>query len=173
MKTRRSSVKKQKGMTIPELKKAFDQIEQKVDTIHQGTTAEKVKEFQKYWKSIFGREVSTSAAEAYLAVKKSEKKTRKVKKMRGGAAPLDYQMRPGTPLSNSIYPVYVTSGLTDINNPACGVKEFTPVIPQDMGSNHVGGGSIPPTVYQDLKTAYEGGRLPPSPAAETRTWNYR
>ena len=181
MKTRRrSSTKKQKSMTIPDLKRAFDQMEKKAAHLNHGTMAEKVKEFQRHWKSIFGREVSKSAAEAYLAVKKSEKKG--TRKMRGGAllagAPLDFQMRPGSdgpPFSGGIYPTYVTSGLTDINNLAseCGPKDVPIVLPEGLGSNKVGGGTIPTTFYQDLQTAYQGGQLPPSPAAEARTWNYK
>ena len=172
MKTRRrSSTKKQKGMTIPDLKRAFDLIEKKVAGISQGTMAEKVKEFQKHWKSVFGRDVSKPAAEAYLAVKK--KGTRK---MRGGAllagAPLDFQTRPGSD-SGGVYPAYVTSGLTDINNPGCGIKDSGVLLPEGLGSNKVGGGTIPSSVFQDLQTAYQGRRLPPSPAPEARTWNYK
>ena len=180
MKTRRrSSTKKQKSMTIPELKRAFDELEKRVTNIVQGTMAEKVKEFQSHWKSIFGRDVSKPAAEAYLAVKKSEKK-KGTRKMRGGAllagAPLDFQMRPGSdgpPFSGGIYPAYVTSGLPDINNPGCGIKDSGVLLPEGLGSNKVGGGTIPTSVYQDLQTAYKGQQMPPSPAPEARTWTYK
>lgn len=196
----------QKPLTIPELRKAFDAIDAKVEQLRGADKSTQISEFKKTWKSVFGRDVSTKAVEAYLHVKlsvgKGKKATRKMKKQRGGAvlagAPLDYQLRPGIDGPHGVYPAYVEKGLTfydSINQigmkAECGVKDFTPNVPKDMGSNQVGGANVtfkdfasamtfkpfdstvPSSVFQDIRTAYLGKDLPPSPAVEDAIWKYK
>ena len=197
----------QKPLTIPELRKAFDAIDAKVEQLRGADKSTQMSEFKKTWKSVFGRDVSTKAVEAYLHVKLHEKKgkkeTRKMKKQRGGAmplagAPLDYQLRPGIDGPYGVYPAYVEKGLSfydSINQigmkAECGVKDFTPNVPKDMGSNQAGGANVtlkdfasamtfkpfdstvPSSVFQDIRTAYLGKDLPPSPAVEDAVWKYK
>ncbi len=176
-------------MTIPELKRAFEKVEAKVQSIRSLPMSEQVKEFQSTWKDIFGRELDKSAAEAYLKVKKVSKMTRKAKKtMKGGAAPLagapiDYQTRPGIdgPSFNGAvsYPAYLSAGLAGYDKfnqfaykADCGVKDISPTLPAGLGSNQAGGGSVPTTVFQDIVTAYSGAPLASSPAPEDPAWKY-
>lgn len=197
-KTRRNKTNKgSKGkntsaMTIPELKRAFDKVEAKVQTIRSLSMPEQVKQFQATWKEVFGRELEKSAAEAYLKVKMSEKvhrMTRKAKKtMKGGAAPIagapiDYQTRPGIdgPSFNGAvsYPAYLSAGLSGYDSfnqfaykADCGVKDISPTLPAGLGSNKVGGGTIPSSFFQDVASAYSGKQLPSSPAPEDPAWKY-
>lgn len=199
--------KQEKPLTIPELRGAFHTIDKKVEELRGVDKQTQIKEFKKTWKSVFGRDVSQKAVEAYLHVKLSEKRmkkgtTRKTKQ-KGGAmplagAPLDYQLRPGIDGPYGTYPAYVEKGLTfydSINQigmkAECGTKDFTPVIPKDMGSNQAGGANptfqdfasamtfkpfdstVPSSVFQDMRSAYLGKELPPSPAVEDHVWKYK
>ncbi len=188
-KTRKNKTsKKSHSMTIPELKHAFEKVEAKVQSVRSKPMSEQIKEFQASWKEIFGRDLEKSAAEAYLKVRMTEKPkrmTRKMKKMKGGAAPLagaplDYQTRPGIdgPSFNGAvsYPAYLSAGLAGYDKfnqfaykADCGVKDITPSLPAGLGSNQAGG-AIPSSVFEDVRTAYSGGLLPPSPAPEDPAW---
>jgi len=203
-KTRRNKTSKKAGaMTIPELKRAFEKVEAKVQSIRSLPMSEQVKEFQSTWKDIFGRELDKSAAEAYLKVKKVSKMTRKAKKtMKGGAAPLagapiDYQTRPGIDGVHGQFPAYLDKGLIPYPEPGitqeCGTKDFTATPLPSASSNQVGGASgqasfgeftsaltfkpfestVPSTFYQDIRSAYLGNPLPPSPAPEDHIWKYK
>ncbi len=174
-------------MTIPELKHAFDKIEAKVQSMRSQGMTEQIKEFQKTWKDVFGREIEKSAAEAYLKVRlgeKSKRMTRKAKKvMKGGAAPiagapLDYQTRPGIDGPAVSYPAYLSAGLSGYDKfnqfaykADCGVKDITPSLPAGLGSNQAGG-AIPSSFFQDVKDAYNGAPLSASPAPEDPAWKY-
>lgn len=207
-KVKKLAKQEQKPLTIPELRKAFDAIDAKVEQLRGADKSTQISEFKKTWKVIFGRDVSTKAVEAYLHVKlaekgKGKKITRKMKKQQGGAlplagAPLDYQLRPGIDGPYGVYPAYVEKGLTfydSINQigmkAECGVKDFTPNIPKGMGSNQAGGANttfkdfasamtfkpfdstVPSSVFQDIRSAYLGKDLPPSPAVEDAVWKYK
>ena len=180
--------KKVKPLTIPQLRKAFSQVDietQKILSKHP-VNDESLKEFIKMWKSIFHRTIDKKAAEAYLTLKTkvSKRTTRKSKKrMSGGMAPVDYMLRPGIDGTHGNFLPYVSSGLSfynDINKIAmdsdCGKVDITPVIAVDMGSNKVGGASltelvsqrhiqssVPPSVLQDAQNAYLGNKLGDSP----------
>ena len=165
-----------------------------------------IQEFQAAWKSVFSRDVSPKAVEAYLAVKHAERGSkkrstrRKSRRQSGGAllagAPLDFQTRPGIDGVSGSFPAYVDKGLSfydTINQHArmadCGVKDFSPKVPAGLGSNQAGGSpikdfasalsfkpfesSVPSTVYQDVRSAYLGAPLPPSPAVEDHTWKFK
>ncbi len=205
---------KKKGMkpvkaqpaTIPELRAAFEAVESKAEALRGANKTTQIKEFQKTWKSVFGRDISAKAVDAYLHVKLGAKKQRmtrkKGKSQSGGAmpldgAPLDYQTRPGIDGVHATYPAYVQQGLgfyDSINQigmkAECGVKDITPQIPKGMGSNQAGGAAsfadvasaisskpfqstIPSTLYQDMRTAYLGQPLPPSPAVEDSVWKFK
>ena len=146
-KTRKS---KKGAMTIPELRKAFDHMEN--FTLHlvsktKDSTARR-KAFQKEWMKVFHRSVDDKAANAYLQFE--SKKRGKTKRQRGGAeplagAPLDYSTRPGVYSPYGVFPAYVSSGLDfydKINQQApvagCGKEDTTPHLAADMGSNEVG-----------------------------------
>jgi hypothetical protein len=153
-----------RAITIPELKESFDAVERKTAEILRSDAPKqvKVRRFQEAWRSIFGRPVEASAAEAYLAVKshtlpKREKgqQTRKQgRKQRGGAvaaplagAPVDFQTRPGVDGTYGSFLPYVARGFgfyDTVNQQGlfkgCGTENITPAVAADMGSNKVGGG---------------------------------
>jgi hypothetical protein len=148
-KTRKS---KKAAMTIPELRKAFDHMEN--FTMHllsktKDATARR-KAFQKEWMKVFGRAVDDKAANAYLQFESKKKGKTKRQRQRGGTqplagAPLDYSTRPGLYAPYGVFPAYVSSGLDfydKINQQApvagCGKEDTTPVLAADMGSNEVG-----------------------------------
>ena len=194
------SQKQPKTMTIPQLRGAFERLDKLAEQLKGKAKGEQVSEFQKEWRAIFSKPVSTKAVEAYLAVKQGQGK-RPTRKQRGGAAPLtgapiDFQTRPGIDGASGTYLTYVDSGLSfydKINQPAiqqgCGTQNITPQIPHGMGSNQAGGAPItdfasaltfkpimstsPPSVLQDIRTAYLGMPLPASPAVEDHTWKYK
>ena len=144
--------KMQKGfMTIPQLRKAFDHIENFTQSLLRNTkdSDERRNAFQKEWKKVFHRDVDDKSANAYLQFEeKKVKKSGKTRKQKGGAAlsgaPLDYSTRPGIDGIYGTFPAYVSSGLAfynDINKEAplagCGTENTTPKVPISIGSNEV------------------------------------
>lgn len=119
--------------TIPELREAFERIETFAkDLAMKGGAA---RELVAEWKAVFGRKIDLPSAESYMSFIKegpprhnesvsvhvgknapSKKgKTRKIRKMHGGAgpiagAPLDYQTRPGIDGPYGNFPPYVDGG---------------------------------------------------------------
>jgi hypothetical protein len=178
--TKKKNTKSRKVMTVPQLRKAFETIEQKSKHIHS------VADFQGVWKSVFHKSIDAKAAEAYLNMKKkSSRKTRRNKnKQSGGVAPLDYTTGPGVNGPHGNFLPYISSGFgfyNQINNIAmdsdCGKQNITPTISSDMGSNKVtSGGSLnellsqriipsqsPPTPLQDFFDSNRGMKLGASP----------
>lgn len=151
-----------RAISIPELKESFDAVERKTAEIIRSDASKqaKVRRFQEAWRSIFGRPVEASAAEAYLAVKAHSLPKRdrasgkpKTRKQRGGAAlagaPVDFQTRPGVDGTYGSFLPYVARGFgfyDTINQQGlfkgCGTENITPAVAADMGSNKVGGGMI-------------------------------
>lgn len=141
--------------SIPELRAAFEKVEAKAESLRGADKTTQIREFQKQWKAVFGKEIDSKTVDAYLHVKfntKKQKMTRKKgKAQKGGAlplqgAPLDYQTRPGIDGVHATYPAYVQQGLSAYDSfnqiamkAECGLKDFTPQIPKGMGSNQVGG----------------------------------
>jgi hypothetical protein len=120
-------------------------------------------------------------------------RTRKAGKQRGGAAlagaPVDFQTRPGVDGSHGTFLPYIGRGFgfyDSVNQQGmfqgCGTENSTPKVPADLGSNKVGGGMIsdalsaigsrpvqassPPSIANDIQTAWQGRALGPSPAAD-------
>lgn len=124
--------------TIPELREAFERIETFAkDLAMKGGSA---RELVAEWKAVFGRKIDLPSAESYMSfikeggtrqgpppsnphhsesvektVPSKKNKTRKARKMRGGAgpiagAPLDYQTRPGIDGPYGNFPPYVDGG---------------------------------------------------------------
>ena len=114
--TKKKNTKSRKIMTIPQLRKAFETIEEKSNKIQS------VSEFQEVWKSVFNKPIDSKAAEAYLQMKKqvSKRKTRRNKnKQSGGVAPLDYTTGPGVTGPYGNFLPYISSGFgfyNQINN---------------------------------------------------------
>lgn len=192
-KKRTTRRRKATATTIPALKQAFDTLEHEVQVIVKETEnpRQRVKKFQEVWKKLFGRPVEAVAAEAYLQIKMKGHTTRKTRKsQKGGSAiagaPLDFQTRPGIDGVYGSFPPYLTSGLSFYNtinqdqlNKGIGLSAFEPAVPSDMGSNQVGGDLVsnaaflsttrpalsmsPPTVLNDMQTAFQGRPLAASP----------
>ncbi len=159
-KTRKIQEKaKAAGMTIPELRRAFEHIDafmdKKVKTL-KGKDATSA--FRKEWKKVFGKDVSEAAARDYLDfVAASPPKMQK-----GGAAPLSYEMRAGADIPYGSFPKYVSSGFGFANHDSllssCGKANGFPTgTPASLGSNQVmKGGS---KKRQTRKQKQEGGGL--------------
>ena len=181
-------------LTIPEIKNAFDTIGRATYDILKegGSSTEQVKKFQKVWKSVFHRPVTSVSAEAYLKIKRisAEKKpyagTRK-RKQKGGSvlagAPFDYVTRAGVDTVHGNFPAYQSAGLgfyDKVNQEGmfqeCGTKDITPNL---YGSAQSGGTlgdflkqtfvspsapSTPLTAYQTAGVALSGQPMPASPA---------
>ena len=186
--TRRNK-KSKKHMTIPELKNSFDIIQREAhDILKQGgSSGEQVKKFQKVWKLVYHRPVSSSAAEAYLKFKKlsglsGEKPHRRnaTRKLKGGAAisgaPLDYSLRQGVDSVYGNFPEYQSAGLKfydSVNQQGmvqeCGIKDITPHIGQSGGNFSDAlisrpAPSTPPSLVDDVQHALSGRPASASPA---------
>jgi len=151
--------------TIPQLRRLFEEIDREVKANPKMT----VSEFQKLWKSKFGKPIGEKEAASYLELQKKSgggKGTRKNRKQSGGSAPIDYTLRPGLDGTHGSYLPYVSSGLSfydNINKIAmdadCGKIDTTPQISSGMGSNEVMKGgqrmfpaSIPASLGQDFES---------------------
>jgi hypothetical protein len=142
-----------KALSIPELRAAFDAVEQETRVIlREGSLDKQIKQFQAVWKRIFHRPVSAAAAESYLAVKRAAPLPRvknTTRRQKGGAAalagaPLDYMTRPGVDGIHVSVPQYMSNGLSfynHINQTAmskdCGHVDITPKVPISIGNNEV------------------------------------
>ena len=184
--TRKKSKNVAKVLTIPQLRKAFVQVDSETKKIlsKHPINDESTKEFIKMWKTIFHKTIDAKTAESYLYLqskgqKKGTRKNKNKQKQKGGSAPIDYTLRPGIDGTHGNYLPYVSSGLSfynDINkigmDADCGKVDITPTISASMGSNKVGGASlteltsgrlgsssVPPTVTQDGLDYMRGVKL--------------
>ncbi len=174
-------------MTIPQLRKAFDHIENYTTSLLKSTkdATERRKAFQKEWKKVFHRDVDDKSANAYIEFEEKKvgksKGTRKQKGgQRGGAAiltgaPLDYSTRPGIDGIYGTFPAYVSSGLVfynDINKEAplagCGTENTTPKVPISIGSNEVQKGG-----RRTRKNKRQGGGAFPSISEFAQAMSFR
>jgi hypothetical protein len=119
-----------RGMTIPQLRQAFEKIEAFVSK-HK----EDVDGFRKEWKKVFGKTVSEEAARDYLAFVREHG----VKEQSGGSAPVGYDLRAGADIPYGSFPEYVQSGFMMPSDSFTLQKGdlLTPIIPAGMGSNAV------------------------------------
>lgn len=159
-----------KPKTIPQLRRLFEEIDKKV----KENPNMSVSEFQKLWKSKFGKSIGEKEAASYLELQAKTKSgggkgTRKNKKQTGGSAPIDYTLRPGLDGTHGSYLPYVSSGLSfydNINKIAmdadCGKIDTTPQISSGMGSNEIMKGGqrmFPASIPAGLGQDFESHRL--------------
>jgi hypothetical protein len=125
-KTRKVSKTKSPGMTIPQLRKAFDHIEKFVQK-----NKDDIEGFRKEWKKQFGKPVSEEAARDYLAFVREHG----IKGQSGGG----YDLRAGADIPYGNYPAYVSSGFfMPSDSFTLQTKDLlTPIIPAGLGSNAV------------------------------------
>lgn len=143
---RRRTPKQSSIVSIPQLRKSFDYLEEWVAAhINTAKIVKLVPEFQAEWKKLFHREIETPIAKAYLEIKARFQPPRRHQKG-GGAmvegAPLDYTTQPGVQGVYGNFPEYVSSGFSispESFTAMCGKENTTPVIPATLGSNLVGG----------------------------------
>jgi hypothetical protein len=183
---------KQTALTIPELRKGLDYIQQySTSLVKSGgkSISEMASKFAAEWKKVFGKTLSKNAAEAYIRnmfdMKKKYKKTRK---QRGGVAPIEYMMRPGTDIPYGVFTKHVTSGFWN-PEPAiqydCGTQKGDLPMP-GMGSNKMNGGAVitgspirfdlqenPSSVVNDIRNVANGGLLGPGPASYDTAYSYK
>ncbi len=111
-------------MTIPQLRKSFDHIENFTMSLLQREKDPKKRRqaFQDEWRRVFHRDVDDKAADAYLSFegkKHKSGKTRKMKQRGGGplaGAPLDYSTRPGIYGVYGDFPEYISGGFATMGN---------------------------------------------------------
>ena len=193
-KTRKSHKKQAKVLSIPELRKSLEHIDnysQKLLATKPVKTAASL--LASEWKRLFGKALSLKEAEAYLKKKRLSKKTRK---HRGGAmltgAPLNHITRAGDyiPAPSAVYPPLIAKGFW---NPESAILQDAAPQKTDpystIGSNQVmkGGassgildtlgaplvaasfrpfvGQNPETTGHALMTSFKG--LPASPGADS------
>jgi len=180
--------------SIPSLKQSFNRLEHETAMILKDVEnpKQRIRKFQGVYREIFGRPVEAIAAEAYLQIKMKGRNGRKTRKaQKGGSAPiagapLDFQTRPGIDGVHGSFPQYMTSGLSFYNtinqdqlNKGVGLSAFNPAVPNDMGSNQVGGDLVsnaaflsttrpalsmsPASVMNDIQTSLQGRPLSASP----------
>jgi len=123
----KSRKQKQSSMTIPQLRKAFDHIEEFTMSIvnREKDKSKQRKAFQAEWMRVFHRTIDDKAADAYLHFESKKGKKGKTRKQKGGAAlggaPLDYSTRPGIYGVYGTFPEYIGAGFSfgnDINKMA-------------------------------------------------------
>lgn len=149
-------------MTIPELKRAFEHVEEFVELHHTVPLNNLVPMFQEEWIRTFYKEVDKESAKAYVqhALDQLKHKPQKERRHYGGAmalsgAPLDYTTRPGLYItpgvdqgSYAVVPKYVDSGFWNPEpargyDPVPGQTHYVTQTPAGLGSNAVhfrGGG---------------------------------
>lgn len=109
---------KKQALTIPQLRKAFDYIETFTQSLISRVkdTNQRRKAFQEEWQKVFKRAVDDKAADAYILFESKKGKSKTLKKMKGGAAPLDYSTGPGLFGVYGIFPQYITQGFVTEGN---------------------------------------------------------
>lgn len=158
-KRRSRTQRRERVLTIPELRKSMDYITTYGHSLMKGgsrSDKELASAFAAEWKKVFGKKLSPKIALSYVKHLKGKRGTRK---QRGGAtlagAPLDYMTRPGVPLPYGNYLDYVQKGFWN-PEPAilqdCGKQ--TGVMPSaTVGTNAVGvqgGGGLLDFVSQSI-----------------------
>jgi hypothetical protein len=104
---RKTRKNKSKGIfSIPELRRSFEHIEEYVDNMIKSKESNEhaIKNLKKEWKRVFLTDLDKKSAEAFL--KDRIPKHRKIRKISGGQAPIDYTMRPG---------IYIEPGQIPVN----------------------------------------------------------
>jgi hypothetical protein len=160
------TLKNQKVLTIPQLRKSLDHITAYTEQlVSSGTTSVKecAASFTSEWQKVFGKRLDTSTAENYVkhmmdmhqgkrkAKGKGTTRRKSTKGQRGGAqdtlltgAPMDYITRPGVDLPYGEFLPYVKSGFWNPEQaPASEYSEFKTVLPYvGTGSNKMSGGGL-------------------------------
>jgi hypothetical protein len=121
-------------MTIPELRKAFERVDQFITSkVSKLSEKEGKAVFKKEWKRIFGKDVSDEAATEYLQFVKAHKS------QKGGYAPLSYEMSPGSTPTVQALP-YVQDGFGFANKDSFtlgGSKDYLLAVPDISPSGAV------------------------------------
>lgn len=159
-KTRKAE--KAKALTIPQLRKKFEQIDAFLKT------KKDVASFRKEWRKIFGKDVSEAAAKDYLTFVEHSGSGTKTQKGGGQVlegAPIDQMLRAGAPLPHGSFLPYVAGGFgfanADSFSAQCGKENITPTIPAGLGSNEVqSGGRRRGAHALTRRKKQKGGALP-------------
>lgn len=113
-KTRRAIQTKKSSMTIPELRRGFESVE------NMARRKPTVDAFMKHWMKIFGKPISKKAAEEYINFMSKGKRGKKMQS--GGESPVGYEMRPGQATTpDGAYQNYVSKGffVAEPGHPNC------------------------------------------------------
>jgi hypothetical protein len=142
--------------SIPELRRAFEHIQEKTEELISGggaVSSDAISAFRGAWQAEFGKQITDESAKSYLEhmtsmrgpIGKKRTMRSRSRKQSGGMAPLDHQTTPGVYGVYGNFPAYVSSGF-DVGVPRIsqlegwGRVDTTPQVPVDIGSNRVSGG---------------------------------
>jgi len=130
----KASPTKKNHMTIPELRKSFERVDQFIKSkVSKLSEKESLVVFKKEWKRIFGKDVSDQAATEYIQFVKASKA------QKGGYAPLNYEMSPGSTPTVQALP-YVQDGFGFANKDSFtlgGSKDYLLAVPDIIPSGAV------------------------------------
>jgi hypothetical protein len=122
---------------------------------------------QSSWESIFHMPLSNTSAKSFTNYyRKMRSNTRK---MTGGMAPLSYTMTPGTIGVYGNFPTEIASDPASIQaldvfyqnslNKGCGIENSSLPVPEDMGSNKVGGAKTRVKSRKAARKSYKNKRV--------------
>lgn len=163
--------KAKKVVTVPQLRKAFNHMDNVVDklrSVAKHSFSDAVKKYRDEWRKTFKHDLSPAEATTYLKFRFKMKadKTRRVRtqSMRGGAAvgsmggaPLDYSLRAGTSGVYGNFPAQQTAGLD---------RYYTPAITQDCGkpngfsTNGSGASQVGGAAFEPMGRLFPGSNPP-------------
>lgn len=102
------------------------------------------------WNDLFGQRLSKKSQDCFERYRRNMVRRSSTRRIRGGMAPLDYTMTPGSTVN--VYGRFPTEIATDPQSiqdldvfyrsalsRGCGTEDSGRIVPQDMGSNKVGG----------------------------------
>jgi hypothetical protein len=153
-------------LTIPELRRSFDYIENYVDMqLKSKDSKDKiVKDLRKEWSKVFFKELDKKSADAFVSdrIQKKSSSRHRTLRHRGGVAPVNYDTRPGMylapgqipdanghlPLSDGTKSVfgsfvqYIDKGFSNPEpsrsyDPVPGQTQYPTSVPVGMGDNRV------------------------------------
>jgi len=142
--------RKSKSFTLGSLRKALEHIKACARSMS-------VEEFQKEYKKVFGKQLETKQAKEYMHSLKGSAG------QKGGAAPLQYDLRAGADIPYGSYPQYISGGFGFANvNSTQGQAAGSTTFPSPaggMGSNLVGGSKPKKRSTKKAKKMRGGGLL--------------
>lgn len=188
--TKQTRSKVEGAMTIPELRRAFEHIEDVIHDCHTSgdTKEETIKHIRKEWMRTFRKELSKASAEKLVMNHTASHRKRGTRKRGGGGAlgyaPVGYQTRPGDYsyssqggmgdyFSKGISVTVPESGMTEGTWPtpdkSLGSNQFIPMKGGRRGVRRNKGGALSWSTLDAAFTRPVGGSSPPGVLFDAQT----